>query len=56
MTVVINPGSSGGATTPTTLQSTLVVADHTQMLYRLAMTIGSGLAIIIGQDAGLVSV
>lgn len=49
-------GASSGATTPTTMQANLIVADNTQMLFRRRITTQAGQRITIGANAALVGV
>lgn len=46
---------SSGATTPTGMQADLTVADHTQMLFRQHIVVGSR-SIVLGIDASLIGV
>lgn len=47
--------ASGGATTPTIMQSNLSIADYTQMLFRQHIVIGSR-SIIMGTGSSLIGV
>lgn len=56
MTQIYNPAAnSSGSTTPTTMQPSFAVADHTQMLFRQHIIVGSN-TVVIGTDASLIGV
>lgn len=50
------PASSGPPSTPTTMQQNLVIADHTQLVFRRKIVMNAGQRITIGTDAALVGV